>query len=111
MKNLLTKKITDAIRCDLSHEKIQKVVTYDTEEIDVQIKYFNTNSGVFKSFYNIKLSATIYDVDKSKWVYIDEYIGTGDFDDWKIEFDGEIKSIIESIKINFINQHILLTFK
>ena len=117
MKQLMTTKITDPFKCDITHEKLEKVLTYDIEEIDAQIKWdiskieCGSDSVEFEfEFWGLTLSMTAFDIDRQKYIYIDEQIASTDILDWSYDYD-ELHGLgrcngIANIEIDFINQKI-----
>jgi hypothetical protein len=118
-KRILTTRITDTFSIHLMHEKKSKVITGEIEEIIAEIKwnivptYKHDDMVEFNfEFYGLSLTATIYDIDRGKYIYIDETIPSSDTHNWLIELD-ELNQLgylngIESISIDFTKNKIEL---
>ena len=116
---IMTVVLTNEHTIDLTHEKLSKIITLDIEEITVTIKLIPTLEVKNDTFeiripiYNIDVDVHAYDVDRQKWITVNEHLTANDLLDWGVSMItlNKLHSVngVNEIEIDFINKTIDLT--
>ena len=116
---IMTVVLTDVNSVDLKHEKLSKVITLDMEEMIATIKVIPTIEVINDTFeiripiYIIDIEATAFDVDRQRYIYVNEHLGANDLLDWDVSMIAlnKLHSVngINAMEIDFINKKIDFT--